>query len=110
MDEPFNIRLPNLVRYQRRVDKGGSFYSQYAYLALSSKEVAAGKSACYVYLSYDDFAFRKECEGRTLSAFKKMLVVRTGFDRTANRHWWVGREYQGERENYFQGTRQKIWA
>ena len=26
--------------------------------------------------------------------------------RTANRHRWVGREYQGDRENYGQGTRQ----
>ena len=37
---------------------------------------------------------------------RKASKRRSTCARTANRHRWVGREYQGERENLRQGTRQ----
>ncbi len=33
-----------------------------------------------------------------LSAFEKRFAVRIISNRTANRHRWTGREYQGDRE------------
>ena len=41
-----------------------------------------------------------------VQAVEKSLGVRAMAARTPNRHWWSGREYQGDRENYGQGTRQ----
>lgn len=35
-------------------------------------------------------------------------LVRININRTANRHRWIGRVYQGVRDNLCQGTRQII--
>jgi len=42
--------------------------------------------------------------------FRKKFVVRHFLCRTANRHWWVGRVDQGDREKAVQGTRQISWT
>ena len=41
-----------------------------------------------------------------VQAVEKSLGVRAMAARTPNRHWWSGREYQGDRANPGQGTRQ----
>ncbi len=41
---------------------------------------------------------------------KKSVAASLIRARTANRHRWAGREYQGERVRVVQGTRQKSWA
>ena len=43
---------------------------------------------------------------RLSKAVEKSLGVRAMAARTPNRHWWSGREYQGDRANPGQGTRQ----
>ena len=41
-----------------------------------------------------------------VQAVEKSLGARGVAARTPNRHWWSGREYQGDRANPGQGTRQ----
>ena len=41
-----------------------------------------------------------------VQAVEKSPGVRRVAARTPNRHWWSGREYQGDRANPGQGTRQ----
>ncbi len=61
--------------------------------ALSSKEVIVGKSAvAFIRATMVHLSLRTRMDGSD-STFKKILVVRTIFDRTANRHRWAGREY-----------------
>ena len=47
---------------------------------------------------------------RLVSSSKKRFAGRYFSCRTANRHRWAGREYQGEWEKKAQGTRQNNWA
>ena len=41
-----------------------------------------------------------------IPAAEKSFGVRLSAARTPNRHWWSGREYQSDRANPGQGTRQ----